>query len=825
MNEIVHLCTDLDENQKAQIGGKGMGIHLLWKSGAKVPDSVCIPATMNLEAAVDAVLAHFEDHDEMKTYAVRSSASIEDGKLRSYAGQFRSFLRVRGRAQFVERCRRIRDLDSDEHRHLPSYAGREWKELSMHIVVQEVVEAEQSGVLFTCDPVSGSRSHIILERVEGTSEHLMDGSAAGERSVVHRGDSGKKRAVPSPSHDAEADTLVCTALELEERLCGYFDGSPLDFEWALKNGEPVWLQVRPVTALRRKTSCDIAFIRDGEIPSTGSGDMHWTSINAREALPMVLTPLVSDMLLPFIEMGFTRMARLFGDKTEYRPIAVFDGRIFLNVTDLRKLTSHFPVRNPDAIMESFLSGRSAERAVPKLSPSLLMLLFPLLWKDLTLGRSYEAYIRKEEESWKYPDPDTLRGMTEEELKSKMTPFSDITEGFTLHLLGSMRYMNVYSFLESICTKHDTNPSELVQGIGTPLFASAAVNLRDLSWELKGSESLLFDADGTVRGDWKDRLEAEPRLAGFRAAFSRYIEKFGHLGDGSLDIYLRNNREEPEKLLKMLAGIIRSGEIMSGSEYLEKLSYRRREAVKRIRRRLSLTEKMIFALLVKVMHDSAHFRENIKFYFSRRADIFKVHLMELARRAVQKGNLANDDDIFFLTLDELQKLGLPTTGDSLQSLIRERQKQFKSLQSLPCPLHRIEGPGGTTLYFPEKKEHTGTLKGEGASAGKAVGKARIILDLHESDRFLPGEILVTTATAPSWTPLFSLAGAVVVEIGSLLSHGAVVAREIGIPAVIGIPGIVEALRDGDLVAVDGSSGTVEVLESAETSRQKEKAVIT
>jgi len=825
MNEILHLCTDLDENQKAHIGGKGMGIHLLWKSGAKVPDSVCIPAAMNLETAVEAVLAHFKDHDETKSYAVRSSASIEDGKVKSYAGQFRSFLRVRGRVQLAEHCRRIRDLNSEEHRHLQSYAGTELKELSMHIVVQEVVEAEQSGVLFTCDPVSGSRSHIILERVEGTSEHLMDGSAAGERFVVHRGGSGKERAVPSPSHDAETDTLVCTALELEERLSGHFDGSPLDFEWAVKDGEPVWLQVRPVTALRRKTSCTIAFIREGEIPSTGSGDMHWTSINAREALPMVLTPLVSDMLVPFIGMGFTRMALLLGDKTEYRPAAVFDGRVFLNVTDLRKLTSRFPVRNPDSIMESFLSGRSAERAVLKLSPSLLMLFFPLLWKDLTLGRSYNAFIRKEEESWKYPDPDTLRGMTEEELKSKMAPFSDITEGFALHLMGSMRYMNVYSFLESICTKHDANPSQLVQGIGTPLFASAAVQLRDLLWKLKGSESLLFDADRTVRGDWKDRLESEPRLAGFREAFGRYMEKFGHLGDGSLDIYLRNNREEPEKVLKMLAGIMRSGEMMSGSEYLEKLSSRRREAVQRIRSKLSLPERIVFNLLVKVMHDSVHFRENIKFYFSRRADIFKVHLMELARRAVQKGNLTHDSDIFFLTLDELQKLGLPTNGDSLKSLIRERQKQFKSLQSLPCPLHRIEGAGSTTLFFTEKKEHTGTFKGVGASAGKAVGKVRIILDLHEGDRFMPGEILVTTATAPSWTPLFSLAGAVVVEIGSLLSHGAVVAREIGIPAVIGIPGIVEALHDGDLVAVDGSSGTVEVLESAETSRHKEKAIIT
>lgn len=812
MDNLIHLCEELDESRQARIGGKGRGIHLLWKSGAKVPDSLCIPASMNLETAADAVLQYFKDDSGTREYAVRSSASIEDGQVKSYAGQFHSFLRIKGRQQLIEHCDMIRDLESPESRHIQSYAGKGLEEISMHIVVQEVVDADFSGVLFTCDPISGSRSHIVLEHVQGTAEHLMDGTATGERSIVHRDDRVKKGTAASSSQKAAIDRVIGEALELEEKLSGYYEGSPLDFEWVVKKGEILWLQVRPVTALRRKTTSHIAFIKEGEIPETREGETHWTSINAREAIPMVLTPLVCDMLVPFVGMGFAKLARIFGDRNEYHTAAVFDGRVFLNVTDLKKLTSHFPVKNPDALIESFLAGRSAERAGLKFSLSMIPLFLPLIWKDLNLGRYFDSYIRKEQQSWKYPDPAKLPGMSVDEMQSKLKQFRDISDGFFLHLLGSMRYMNVYSFLEDICKKHEMSASELIQGIGTPLYASSALHLRDLFLTLKNNEGLLFDDGGDVRGDWKERLETEPVLDGFRKEFRLFIEKFGHFGDGSMDIYLKNNREEPEKVLKLLAGIMKSGDIISSREYLQRLSAKRGKALQQLKAKMSFPEKVVFGIVIKLMHDSVHFRENIKFYFGRRADIFKVYLMELASRAVAQGVLDEKDDIFFLTIDEVVSLEIPASTDSLKKIIYERKQQFRKLQSLPYPLHRVEGPGGTSLYFPEKKEHCTTFKGAGASAGRAVGKARIILDLREADRMNPGEILVTTATSPSWTPLFSIAGAIVVEIGSMLSHGAVVAREIGIPAVIGIAGIVEALRDGDLLAVDGAGGTVEVLES-------------
>ncbi len=157
------------------------------------------------------------------------------------------------------------------------------------------------------------------------------------------------------------------------------------------------------------------------------------------------------------------------------------------------------------------------------------------------------------------------------------------------------------------------------------------------------------------------------------------------------------------------------------------------------------------------------------------------------------------------------LEIPGSKESYEDRIRKRRLVFQKCLSLPCPLHRLEGPGGTRLYFPQREEGCASFKGAGASAGRVVGKARIILSLAEAGRLRPGEILVTTTTEPSWTPLFSLASAIVVEIGSIVSHGAVVAREIGIPAVLGVPGIVEAVRDGDLLSVDGAAGTVEVLE--------------
>jgi pyruvate,water dikinase len=834
---MIHICGEMDEGERASVGGKGRGVHLLWKCGAKVPDTVCIAASMEIGKAVEEVMRHFNDADGTREYAVRSSASIEDGQVRSFAGQFQSFLKIKGRASLEEHCRRIRNLGSSEHSHIRSYAGEDGRSLEMHILVQEMIDADFSGVLFTCDPVSGSRSHIVLEHVQGTSERLMDGAIAGERLIFHRDDfqsgckpenpsqieadprSGEK---PAPAGQKEAspvsanpviDRLVREALELEMKLGESLGGGPLDYEWAVRNGEIIWLQVRPVTALRRRTSSVIAFIRDGEIPPTGPDDVHWTSINAREAIPMAITPLVRDLVVPFVELGFVSIARLFGDRGEYRAAAVFDGRVFLNVTDLKKLTSHFPVKNPEAIIESFLAGRSAEHADLKFSPSLGPLFLHLVWKELNLVNQTEAFMRNEEKSWRYPDPAILKDMPISEIRSKMKSYMEISGGFYLHCMGSLRYQNLYSLLDRICRKHGMSPSELVQGVGTPLFASSALRLRDLAVTLKGRESLIFDDSLKLREDWKERLDREPELEAFRKELGIYMEKFGHLGDGSLDIYLKSNREEPEKVMMLIAGIFRSGDAVSSGEYLKRLSAKRSQALQRLKAGLTFGEKIVFGIVLRLMHDSVHLRENVKFYFSRRSDIFKMFLMELAGRAAASGAIDTADDIFFMTFDEAVNLDPKAADAELKERIRERRQLHQRLQGLPYPLHRVEGPSGTRLYFPEKKEHGTVFRGAGASAGKAVGKARIILSLAEADRLNPGEILVTTATSPSWTPLFSIAGAVVVEIGSMLSHGAVVAREIGIPAVIGLPGIVESVHDGEILAVDGTLGTVEIVDSS------------
>jgi len=818
---MIHICSDLDEGERASVGGKGRGVHLLWKCGAKVPDTVCIPASMEIGKAVDEVMRHFHDDGGTREYAVRSSASIEDGQVRSFAGQFHSFLRIKGRTSLEEHCGRIRNLDSSEHSHLQSYAGEDGRSLEMHILVQEMIDADFSGVLFTCDPVSGSRSHIVLEHVQGTSERLMDGAVAGERIILHRDEFESGGAPQQPARrtaepqtaDPLFDRLVREALALEKKLGASLGGGPLDYEWAVRNGEIIWLQVRPVTALRRRTSSVIAFIRDGEIPPTGPDDVHWTSINAREAIPMAITPLVRDLVVPFVELGFVSIARLFGDRGEYRAAAVFDGRVFLNVTDLKKLTSHFPVKNPEAIIESFLAGRSAEHADLKFSPSLGPLFLHLVWKELNLVNQTESFMRNEEKSWRYPEPSSLEDMPISEIQSKMKSYMEISGGFYLHCMGSLRYQNLYSLLDRICRKHGMSPSELVQGVGTPLFASSALRLRDLAVTLKGRESLIFDDSLKLREDWKERLDREPELEAFRKELGIYMEKFGHLGDGSLDIYLKSNREEPEKVMMLIAGIFRSGDAVSSGEYLKRLSAKRSQALKKLKAGMAFGEKAVFGIVLRLMHNSVHLRENVKFYFSRRSDIFKMFLMELAGRAAASGAIDTADDIFFMTFDEAVNLDPKAADAELKERIRERRQLHQRLQGLPYPLHRVEGPSGTRLYFPEKKEHGAIFTGAGASAGKAVGKARIILSLGEADRLNPGEILVTTATSPSWTPLFSIAGAVVVEIGSMLSHGAVVAREIGIPAVIGLPGIVESVHDGEILAVDGTLGTVEIVDSS------------
>ncbi len=711
------LTAELTEAQIARLGGKGRGLWQLLNAGARIPPTVCIPPGEDCPPL------------EEGFYAVRSSAAAEDGADRSYAGQFETLLRVPREqvAEAVDRCRA--SADSERAR-----AYGDGGELS--VLIQPMIEAERAGVLFTCDPVSGSRDRILVEWTAGTAEELVGGTVDGQRAWFERGDS---------------EPLVREALLLEERL-GH---GPLDFEWAQVEGQTVWLQVRPVTS---GVPGSVHYLASGEQPPVARDEVHWTSVNAREALPNVLTPLMQELLLAMSRDAFLASLQLLGASISGREVmGLFYGRVFLSVTALEAIVGELPVANPRSLLEGILIGEHREK--PRLRFSLAMVpnLLRLLHGAIMFRSRYRALERSVYE------PQSLEGLSNRALWQKVRRGMDLRAGFHLHVLGSAGALSALTQLEELAGSRAL-AARLLQGLGTFRFASAAAALRD--------------------------VVVDPNL------LEPYLEEYGHLGQGSIDLNEKTWRDDPSQVLGMVEQLRAAGETGGRAAYLERLGRLRREAEREFFARLPWYRKPLAWLVLRMARVLAPHRENTKFLLHRRLDHVRACLRLLERRL--------GVELTFLEPSEIEGLldGVPVDP----ALIEERKRTCWRDQARPCPLHRVEGPRGTRLYYPQPPSGS-VLKGVAASPGLARGRARVLLSLGEASRLEPGDVLITSTTDPCWTPLFSIAGAVVVEVGGLLSHGAVVAREVGIPAVLGVNGLMAVIRDGEELEVDGSSGCV------------------
>ncbi|MCD4785788.1 MAG: hypothetical protein K8T10_18370 [Candidatus Eremiobacteraeota bacterium] len=824
--KYIPINKNINTENLSLIGGKGTGLARLFLAGAKIPKTICIPPDIDPGEAVRESLEYFHDPDGKKIYAVRSSAGVEDGSQKSYAGQFESFLRIVGVEAMVEAVNKCRD--SGKSRRVREYSGNT-EGFDVSVLIQEMIEADYSGVLFTCDPVSGSRNHVIIEALAGTSENLLGGTMSGENYVLDR----KGDIIRSPESSSNINfplkELVRSAIDLENKMESESFPGPLDFEWAVKSGEIFWLQVRPVTASGKRSGNNneqIIFISPGEIPEVREDEIHWTSANAQEAVPGVITTLSEDVVADSVGEGFTETFRLLGVPMkkikEQELVGIFDGRAFLNVTGMRKILEHLPLKNPDAAVKKLLIGSTSESPQVKYSLSLIPTLLNIVWRDMTLGMTAKKYTDNEYAVWKYPGKDELEKLDDRELWEVIDKGLDSREGFVLHVLGSMRYMNYFSFMEELCGKHNLNPSTLTQGLGTLRFASSAAALRDLAVSAGKIRERLFDENYLPVENWKEVLESDRDVIEFRRLFDAFIFEYGHLGAGTIEITGEPWRERPEMVLEIIGNLLKKGETKSRREYIAELSRKREESIRYIKKKLSLIDRIKFIIGLKFLHDSAPFRENLKFLGYRRIFILKEYVKEVGRRFAIKGIIDSPDDVFFLNRGELQKNLTYDDESSLKEKIRMRIMEHRKRESLPIPLHRVEGADGVRLYFSSSKKGGNEFTGLPASAGVARGKARVLLNLSEANRLQPGEILVTKNTDPSWTPLFSVAGGIVVEVGSMLSHGAVVAREVGIPAVVGIPGIVSLIRDGDRIIVDGTGGKISILGTGSETIEKNYA---
>ncbi|WP_246074765.1 rifamycin-inactivating phosphotransferase [Nonomuraea terrae] len=863
MIEYVMGLREADETQVAVVGGKGAHLGALSRiEGIRVPAGFCVTTDAYRRIVADTPsmadrldqLSHLNPDDreairtlsadirrtiegiafpddlaaaitralarlgEQAAYAVRSSATAEDLPTASFAGQQDTYLNVVGPAailQHVSRC--WASLFTERAVAYRRRNGIDHRKVRMAVVVQQMVFPHASGILFTADPVTGNRKVATVDAGFGLGEALVSGLVnpdvykVRDGEVVTKAVSAKQRAVhPLPGGGTQevaidprrqgqaalTDAQVVRLVRLGRRLEAHF-GRPQDIEWCLVDDDFQIVQSRPITTLF-------------PIPETGDQDNHvYVSVGHGQMMTDPMKPLGLSI------WRLTAMA----------PMHEAGGRLFVDVT--RHLAS-------PASRDGFLE--MAGRSDPLIRDALETVLdrgdvVPSLPDGGPGGPPAGGPPAPIE-----TDPAIVTQLIERsqasiaalrrDIRTKTGPalFDFLLDAFEEHkrvLRDPLNFQAIMAGMEATWWLND----KLYEWLGEKnaadtLTLSAPGNvtsemglaLLDVADVIRPHPEVVAFLQGVEDEGFLDEL---PKLAGgteAREAIEAYLDRYGMRCVGEIDITRPRWSERPTTLVPVILDNVKLFEPGAAERRFEQ---GRQEAEKKERDVLSrlraLPDGERKADEAKRMIDRVRtfigYREYPKYDIVSRFFVYKQALLEEAERLVRAGVLPEKEDIFSLTFQELHDVVRTNQVDD--QLIQQRKDAYRSYHALTPP--RVLTSDGEVITGAYRRDDVpaGALIGLPVSAGTIEGRARVILDMAEAD-LAAGDILVTAHTDPSWTPLFVAVSGLVTEVGGLMTHGAVIAREYGLPAVVGVVDATRLIRDGQRIRVHGTDGYVEIL---------------
>ncbi|MBM3315307.1 hypothetical protein FJY71_05640, partial [candidate division WOR-3 bacterium] len=745
--------------------------------------------------------------------AVRSSGTAEDLPHHSFAGLYDTTL---GSAD-LDRCIMLvkkcwASVWTERAFEYREKNGFDHLNAGMAVIVQKLVLADAAGVAFTADPVSGARDRIVVEAVAGLGDKLVSGHATPERFVLDR----RPRFVERPPAAAAVNDRQVRAVARLALKAEHLFAVPQDVEWAVAGGKVWLLQARPISTLAGRTWADRQV---------------WTNVNISETLPEPAPPMalsVADVFLAGIVKWLLRISRVsIGEHSATGGIA---SRVYINLNTLIAILHAIPLLRRMKLSE-LLGGLSDEQLprpedVPRVRASPLKALIGLpglfvwfLFNQPERGRRIMEELRLSTDRLQQTD---FAATPDQELAQQ--PTRGLTELLELPkvpgagaVLTGMMY---YSVLFSICRKWFNDPestvaSHLLTSLGDIDSAQAGLDL----WRLAQLAEAHPEVGDLIRPDaaWAGLVPQLRRTGPGREFLSRWdvlMFRHGHHCRGEFDVSKPRWREQPDFVLDVVRSYLRAGPALNPEADLARRQQERERFTAGIRSRLrNPAKRLAFDWLLRRARLGAGSRENVRNDSNRRAAIARMALLELGNRLAGRGILAERDDVFFLTVAELPPILAGTQSFDVRRTIADRKARFEQDRQLtPPPV--IVGRFDPSRHLPETATGPAEeLRGLAVSPGVVTGRARVILQADPSSRVLPGEILVAPYTDPGWTPYFLPAAGIVVDVGGLLSHGSIVAREYAIPAVVNVGPATRIIRTGQLVEVDGNRGRVRILKES------------
>ena len=803
----------------ALVGNKAAVLAVLRRAGFDVPPGVVVTAAGHgsveddLPAAIRAALEHVPDLLGPGPWAVRSSGTAEDSEEASFAGQFATVLDVDlvGLADAVLHCRRSGLTDR-----VKAYAGDRGTG-SMAVLIQPMIAAEAAGVAFTIDPVSG-KPHTIIEAVDGLGEQLVSGAATPERWTVERGGStvGPSRATVLDAEQALA--IGDLARRVEEHL-----GRPQDIEWAIGGGSLWLLQARPITTL---PSAGPELIPIGiEVPPG-----YWERDAFHEPVPM--SPFGRVLLFEQIMKVFPVVFAEFGILLERAEATFIGGWIYRRV---------IPVGAPPAD-----PGRASPP--PRWLLRILMRVHPTIRRRTSAARRAIAadlpatVIRRWTDEWRPEHQEEIDralatdvgSLSDQELAAQLDHRIEVL-GHPAHVMVGIAYWIIVFELAELCRKllgwDTTRMLALLEGLSTT-STEPARQLADLA-QLARSKPAIRELLATVDETTPGRLaEVDPEFA---RAFWNYVGATGHR---SLlyDVIERTLAETPHLLLRLVADQL---ELEFSPDQVAEESLRRRSRAADEARRLLASHpqadrERFERALARAREAYPALEDRVWVTNSVQAALLRYLALQIGRRLVDRGQLAAVDDVFFLEAPDARSALFDGVDRGETARVARGQRAWAMANPGPYaygerpsaeppfdllpPAARLVNQGvvwGLAQLFgePPGGGDASVVAGTPASAGRYTGTVRVVMGEHEFGKIRAGDVVVCPVTSPAWSVVFPSMGALVTDSGGILSHPAIIAREHGIPAVVGAGNATGLLTDGQRVTVDGNMGVVVLISGA------------
>jgi phosphoenolpyruvate synthase/pyruvate phosphate dikinase len=835
---LVPLSSALNEGH---VGGKARNLARLIELGQPVPDGFVVT-----NAALQCALSRNADGHAIRhgslptelvadldflqticswdTFVVRSSAAGEDSASASFAGQLDSILHVSGAAALRQAVLDVwASLSSP--RVLTYQRARGLALEGMGVILQRQISSAVSGVLFTASP--SSTDEMLIEYCRGMGDGLVSGREnPGRLTIDRRTLRWTAQAQPDGAGAAltgdQIATLARHALDIERAF-----GTPQDIEWTFDHDGALWIvQSRPITTL-------------------GSDSRHvvWSNANVNENFPAPISPLLYSIARTGYYHYFRNLGRAFGfssrriaamEEPLRHIIGVQGARMYYNLTSIHGILRSAPFGELLATwFNKFVGAEETETRAfaPKQIAEVARIAVCTTWQYLFVTRRVERFERTVDAFAERTHPDRLRHRSQDELLTDLRGFVEIrNHRWTDASLADTAAMVCYGALQRVLARQFPAAdraalhNSLLKALPNLPSGMPALHLWDLSRMVRADRRLLDVLDQRSNADALRAIKHEPAFEAFATALERFIEDWGFRCSGELMLTTPSFQDEPERLLDIIKVYVGMEEGSPAEHLATQASEREREtaliATELSRRRLHramplVTQWHALSILLRWTQKSIVLRERARLKQALLYSRLRRIALALGDRLVRSGRFEQPDDIFFLTVEEIDDLvsGSAMFPNSLRELVALRRDAYVTFAAATPPdsMRLAQGEYWTTsspiATAAPNGSPTASLVGLGVCGGRATARAAVLNDVSEVHLLEPGDVLVTRQTDPGWGVVFPLISGLIMERGGMLSHGAIIAREFGIPSVVGISDATRLIPHGSRVHIDGDLGLV------------------